>query len=357
MKFPPIHYHDYLSLDRILQSNRPKSDEYGAPAHDEKLFITVHQVYEMWFQQTLFELRKVQTLFNQVPMPENSPSLISHALDRVHMIFQHSLGIIDILETMTPMDFLDFRDYLFPASGFQSFQFRQIETILGLRLENRHPYQNDLFYKTLKPEQQKDMEALMGAPSLFDQLEAWLTRLPFMDSGDFHFWTEYKKQVIEMIERDSHILRQNTRLTDAEREKALGMFAASRQQFDALFDEDKFKALQKQGYFRMNQKAILGALFVLTYRDQLVMNHPFQILNILQSIDETLAQWRYRHALMAYRMLGRKVGTGGSGGHDYLRESTEKHKVFADLFNLSTFLLPKSLTPPLPESVRKKLSF
>ncbi len=357
MKYPPIHYHQYLQLDKLLDANAPKSDEYGKPSHDEKLFITIHQVYEMWFQQVLFELREIQTAMDQVPLPDSSCTQVSKGLHRIQMIFQHSLGIIDILETMTPMDFLDFRDFLYPASGFQSFQFRKIETILGLKVENRHPYQNQVFYKTLLPKQQTDMETLLGKASLFDQIESWLSRLPFLETSDFQFWQEYQKQVQAMIVKDSETIEQNPKLTDEEKKSAKEMLQKSITQFDALFDKDQFAQLQEQKYFRMNQKAILGALFILSYREQPLLTIPFQMINTLQAIDETLSQWRYRHSLMAHRMLGRKVGTGGSSGHDYLRQSTESHKVFNDFFNLSTFLLPKSLTPKLPDNLLKKMNF
>ena len=74
-------------------------------------------------------------------------------------------------------------------------------------------------------------------------------------------------------------------------------------------------------------------------------------------IDELLTQWRYRHALMAHRMLGQKIGTGGSSGHAYLKQATDQHKVFSDFFNLSTFLIPRSKVPPLPNSLQSKMNF
>jgi tryptophan 2,3-dioxygenase len=74
-------------------------------------------------------------------------------------------------------------------------------------------------------------------------------------------------------------------------------------------------------------------------------------------LDETMAQWRYRHSLMAHRMLGKKIGTGGSSGSDYLQSTVEKHKIFKDFFNLTTFLIPRSSRPELPEELKKQMNF
>ena len=84
---------------------------------------------------------------------------------------------------------------------------------------------------------------------------------------------------------------------------------------------------------------------------------PYRLLTLLMDVDEHFTTWRYRHALMVHRMIGTKIGTGGSSGHDYLRQTAERHKVFSDLFNLSTFFIPRSRLPELPEAVRQKLGF
>jgi tryptophan 2,3-dioxygenase len=93
------------------------------------------------------------------------------------------------------------------------------------------------------------------------------------------------------------------------------------------------------------------------YRDQPALHLPFQLIQSLIDIDEHFTTWRYRHALMAKRMLGSKIGTGGSSGYDYLRAATEKHRVFNDLFQLTTFFIPRQRLPKMPADVEKKLSF
>ncbi len=116
---------DTCSLPRLLSAQQLESDP---PAHDELLFITVHQVYELWFQQVLFEAEAVREA-----MFEDQVWLAKHLLRRIHAIERVLIAQIDILETMTPQDFLAFRQHLAPASGFQSVQFRELEFISGAK--------------------------------------------------------------------------------------------------------------------------------------------------------------------------------------------------------------------------------
>jgi tryptophan 2,3-dioxygenase len=88
-----------------------------------------------------------------------------------------------------------------------------------------------------------------------------------------------------------------------------------------------------------------------------VLQLPWRLLDALMDIDETMTLWRYRHALMVERMIGLKVGTGGSSGHDYLRHTAERHRVFGDLFRLSTYLIPRVAIPPLPDDVAARMGF
>ena len=107
----------------------------------------------------------------------------------------------------------------------------------------------------------------------------------------------------------------------------------------------------------MDHKALQAALFINLYRDEPIVQLPFRFLTGCIEVDELLTVWRQRHAIMVERLLGRKIGTGGSSGHDYLRRTAEQNRVFVDLFNLSTFLIPRSERPELPESLRKQLGF
>ena len=122
-------YGSYLQLDRLLSAQRLASQP---PAHDELLFITIHQVYELWFQQLLHEATAVRDAMLSAPLPGSGEAgdrlwWAQHLLARMHVIERVLVQQVDVLETMTPQDFLQFRQALAPASGFQSVQFRELE--------------------------------------------------------------------------------------------------------------------------------------------------------------------------------------------------------------------------------------
>jgi tryptophan 2,3-dioxygenase len=357
MKYPPVQYHDYLGLNSILSAQKLKSEEYGKKAHDEMLFITVHQTYELWFKQMLFELDAVLEVFGQDPIDESQMGTAVARLERIGDIQKFINGQIDILETMTPLDFLDFREFLYPASGFQSFQWRCLETKLGLKSENRHNYNQQPFQSQLLKDQQTQMEALLKKPSLLDLVEKWLERTPFLQSPGFEFWKTYKKAVEALAEADRKVVEMNPNLTDEDRKRNYAQIEGSLQTFSAIFDDNKYKELQAQGYFRMSSKALHAALLIQLYREQPILQMPFRIIQALIDIDEQMTQWRYRHVLMVHRMLGRKIGTGGSSGGDYLKTATDRHKIFTDFFNLTTFLIPRSMVPELPKELKSRMSF
>ena len=357
MKYPALQYHDYLGLEPLLGSQKLKSEEYGKKAHDEMLFIIVHQTYELWFKQMLFELDAVMEAFAKPSVEESDMGTAVHRLERIVAIQKYINGQIDILETMTPLDFLDFRDYLYPASGFQSFQWRCFETKLGLKSEQRLNYNNQPFHSQLLQDQQNQMLDILKRPSLFELVEKWLERTPFLQTGGFDFWKAYQKAVHDLFAADRKVVEINPRLSEEEKKKNLANIDASLATFNGIFDESKYKELQAQGYFRMSSKALHASLLIQVYREQPVLQMPFRVLRALVDLDENMTQWRYRHSLMAHRMLGRKIGTGGSSGHDYLKSATDKHKIFTDFFNLTTFLIPRSMVPELPRELRDRMSF
>ena len=122
---------------------------------------------------------------------------------------------------------------------------------------------------------------------------------------------------------------------------------------------DGFRAIfgEGEGGWRMSLDGVQAALFITLYRDQPVLQTPFRLIETLMDIDQTMTLWRYRHALMVERMIGVKIGTGGSSGHDYLRATAAKHRCFPDLFRLSTFLIPRSALPALPEEIGARMDF
>src|SRR6267378_2808670 len=143
------YYADYLKLGELLSAQAPESARQGRPAHDEMLFIIVHQAYELWFKQILHELDRIQADFGGDVVEDEYLGRIVHGLDRTNEILKLLIQQLEVLETMTPLDFLDFRDFLFPASGFQSAQFRMIEIRLGLSRGARSDYAGKPFDATL----------------------------------------------------------------------------------------------------------------------------------------------------------------------------------------------------------------
>jgi tryptophan 2,3-dioxygenase len=350
-------YAEHLQLERLLTCQIRQSEMHGRPAHDEMLFIVVHQAYELWFKQILFELERVQTIFSGPEVDDRSLGQVVHGLGRIVTIQKLLLQQLDVLETMTPLDFLDFRDLLFPASGFQSVQFRLLETALGLGRADRLKFDQRSFDERLAPGDRTRLREAEARPSLSDQIEAWLARTPFVSLPGYDFREVYRQAVTEMLESEAALVRGNPALGETEKQAEIESLSAARARFDSIFDEARHRALREEGSWHLSWQALQAALFINLYRDEPALQSPFALLSRLMDIDETMTSWRYRHALLVQRMIGRKVGTGGSSGHEYLRRTAEQHRVFADLFTLSTFFIPRSQLPTLPAELRRAMGY
>src|SRR6476469_2607438 len=199
-----VHYHEYLQLDKILNAQDPESNKQHISAHDEMLFIIIHQAYELWFKQLHHEADSIVGIMRKPSLNDNSPELqtVVHRLNRMVVILRVLIHQIDILETMTPMDFLDFRDMLRPASGFQSWQFKLLEAKLGLKFEYRHG--KEYYTAQLKPMHVELIKEAETNQSFLQLVNDWLERMPFfedknlwkeygMEDDEFPFWTLYKK--------------------------------------------------------------------------------------------------------------------------------------------------------------------
>jgi len=158
----PLTYGSYLRLDELLSLQTPVSE---GPEHDEMLFIVIHQVYELWFKEILHELDHLQDLL----AADDTPRAL-HTLKRVLTILKVLVAQIDVLETMTPLEFLSFRDRLESGSGFQSFQFRALEFALGQKREEsvRH-YPEDSPARRM-------LEERLRRPSIWDSFLHYLAR-------------------------------------------------------------------------------------------------------------------------------------------------------------------------------------
>lgn len=342
-----MHYHDYLQLDKILNAQFPESDKHKLPAHDEMLFIVIHQTYELWFKQLHHETDSIAVIMGKPSLNDNSPELqtVVHRLNRIVTILRVLVHQLDIMETMTPMDFLDFRDMLRPASGFQSWQFKDLEAKLGLKYQHRHG--QEYYTSQLRKEHIAIIKNTENNKSLLDLVNTWLERMPFFkyeeDWKKFSvhtaiqhipsFWAEYRYQY------------QNS-LAEAERTNI--------DPFDEIFIKPSSPGNDQQS---LSATASRAALFIMLYRGYPMLQLPFQLLNTLLEIDEQLSSWRYRHLNMVHRMIGMRIGTGGSSGKEYLKAAADKHYIFKEIAQLNSFLIERRKLPVLPADIQERLGF
>ena len=263
-----VTYQSYLKVDELLQRQQPLSD---GPEHDELLFITIHQVYELWFQQILHEMQALQLSLEQGDT-HRSLALIS----RVRTIMKTCVAQVDVLETMTPIQFKSFRARLSSASGFQSAQFRELEAVLGRR--------DRAGSDAKEGSGMKMAEHLQPGSRGRERTEAAMARPSLWDSALRYFASRGHAIPTEALERD----------VTTPWEGAEGLEQALVQMYHS--DPEA----------RMVAEALVD-------------------------VDEGLAEWRYRHVMMVHRTIGKKPGTGGSSGVDYLR-STLFHPAFAELW-------------------------
>jgi len=265
-KNAPLSYNKYLRVSELIDLQTCLS----SPAkHDELLFITVHQAYELWFKQILHEIDAAIASMNQ-----NQPAEAALALRRVVEIEKLLVMQIHILETMTPISFLGFRDELNPASGFQSMQFREIEFSSGLKDERTlRTFANDEFAH-------KRLQARMNSPSLSDAFFGLL------------------------------------------RERG--------------FDAPSTDAPKDPNERRSNQSRRTRAIVeILTHPERLFKE--YQLTEALLEHDEYFSLWRSHHIKMVERMVGAKRGTGGSEGVGYLRKTLDR-KFFPEIWEARTYL-------------------
>lgn len=262
----PLSYNKYLRVPDLIALQDCLSDPQH---HDELLFITIHQAYELWFKQILHEIDAAIVLMN-----EDRLAAAARTLRRVVEIEKLLVNQIHLLETMSPISFLGFRDELNPASGFQSMQFREIEFASGLKHESLlNDFREDEFAHSR-------LQRRFDAPSL----------------GDTFFAT----------------LRQHG--------------------FDLPAGEELTSEKERRERYEKRTQAILE---ILTHFEERI--EEFQLAEALLEHDEYFSLWRYHHVKMVERMVGTKRGTGGSEGVGYLQTTLDK-KFFPELWEARTYL-------------------
>ena len=252
-----LNYSNYLKVEELLSLQQPLSD---GPEHDELLFIVIHQTYELWFKELIHEFAA-----SQHSLEAGDTHRALSILGRIRTILKICVAQIDILETMTPLQFNSFRSRLGESSGFQSAQFREVEAILGRRDKRAAAH--------LLPRDKERVEHWMSARSLWDSV------LRYIVSRGYGIPEEIlNRDVTLAYESHPEVLKVLIEIHKSDPEAGLV--------FERLVD-----------------------------------------------IDEGLQEWRYRHVKMVERTIGRKTGTGGSTGADYLRQ-TLFTPIFSDLWEI-----------------------
>ncbi|XP_009864425.1 PREDICTED: tryptophan 2,3-dioxygenase, partial [Apaloderma vittatum] len=345
----------FFKLNKILNAQELESEKKGNKIHDEHLFIVTHQAYELWFKQILWEMDSVRVIFqNGHVRDERNMLKVITRMNRISMILKLLVDQFSILETMTALDFFDFRYYLSPASGFQSLQFRLLENKIGVPQSLRVPYNRRHYRDNFKGQ---DYELLLKSeqePTLLQLVEAWLERTPGLDAKGFDFWGQFEVNVLKGLEEEFALLQ--AKPESEEKDDLLSEFQKQKDVLLSLFDEKRHEHLLSKGERRLSYKALKGALMIYFYREEPRFQIPFQLLTSLMDIDVLMTKWRYNHVCMVHRMIGSKAGTGGSSGYQYLRSTvSDRYKVFVDLFNLSTFLVPRHWIPKMNPTIHKFL--
>lgn len=279
-KYSDCYYHEYLQLDKILDANHPRSAEFlDSPSHDEHLFITIHQAYELWFKQILHEMDSCITFLGGHQVDDRELLKIVSRLQRINRILRLLVEQFSILDTMTPMNFLDFRKYLKPASGFQSVQFRILENKLGLERSKRMRYNKQEYTKVLTAEHEElvTRKASDGTKTLFGVLQKWLERFPFLHSHDWDFWAHYKAAVNDYILEEKQLYLNNEESVDDpvhEKEIEAALEASYQSHvltFNCIFSQNKYEELRKNGKVRLSYTAMQAALMIMLYREEPVL--------------------------------------------------------------------------------------
>ena len=200
------------------------------------------------------------------------------------------------------------------------------------------------------------LQKLEANKSVLELVEEWLERTPFLELGEFNFLEYYQNAVETMLAKEKKAIMATDALDDHYKEMRVNMLGDTHTYFANIMDEKKHEELLEKGEVKMSYKATIAVLFINLYRDEPILQMPFRLLSRLTDIDDFLATWRFRHAQMVLRMLGNKVGTGGSSGHKYLAKTAENHHIFGDL-HASTLLIPRSELPELPDEMKKRLGF
>lgn len=347
-------YWDYLNLDRLLDLQGGLEGDETQLLPDELHFIVVHQTYELWFKLILRELRMGRNALQKQHVDEAVIPVVTHHLRRVTTILRLAVQQFEVMETLTPQDFLNFRDKLVPSSGFQSFQMRELEILLGLEEAERIHYGGVDPIRHIEEIAQdtpagrlanQRVKAVRQEKTLLAALNDWLYRTPVQGStpsnpGDDAVVARFVEDYLAKHEAnlDAGLKRLVETLGDSG-----GMeerFAQIKLGARAFLNAENAPEGEQEKIRRVRA----AVLFIESYRHLPLLSWPRLLLDRIVETEEQLVIWRHRHARMVERLIGRRVGTGGSGGVDYL-DKTGRYRVFKDLWTVRTLLLPADRLP------------
>ena len=344
-------YGGYLQLDELLTLQDGPQGYSPAPSNDEQHFIIVHQAFELWFKLILRELKETHALLNQKHVPEEKLPQMVHHLDRVTEIFRLLSNQWKVMETLTPQGFLAFRDKLGTSSGFESWQMRELEVILGLDNAQRMGGMDPLLHmKKLAAEGKitasvlANFEATSNQPSLREALSSWLARTPINGSLA---GSEGDSKVIENFV-EGHVQAMRAHGEDVIAHIVAighGEEAPVRSRIEAG-NEQAAEFLRPDGVLSRSRA---GLLFIESYRELPLLSWPRKLIDAFVGLEQSMILFRSAHARMVERIIGRRMGTGGSSGVDYL-DATTKYRVFVDLWAVRTMLVKREALPDVEQA-------
>jgi len=233
-----------------------------------------------------------------------------------------------------------------------------MENLIGLQMDDRSPYQQKAYKGYFSPKDVTALEKSEEKPSLLKAVDKWLERTPGLEHGDYSFEKEYEKAVHNMLQITKKEIEQDSISDDKEKALLLEAWEKNQASFNTVLVPKEHEDLLSEGARRFSRRAFFGAMMISMYRDEPKYSLPFQFLTLLADMDANMTRWRHQHMQMVQRMIGSKVGTGGSSGYQYLRTTlNDRYKVFSDLFALPTFILPRRFIPTLPASIADTLNY
>jgi tryptophan 2,3-dioxygenase len=352
-------YWDYIRVEQLVSLQGGLEPDDRNLGNDEVLFITVHQIDELWFKLALRELVVVRDLFAQPRVPEQSLASAVRGLRRMALVLHHVAQHFALMETMTTRDYLAFRDKLSPASGFQSAQLREIEILLGLRDEDRIPLGQERSYmEALRSPDGSDSPAskrvaarLTDRPTLRDALDAWLHRTPIQgsapgapnDAATVRAFVEKYCAAHEAEVQGAMRLATHDALGEADAERLRRRFASEVEGARTFLEARDVPEADRERRGRIRAALV----FIESYRELPLLAWPREVIEALVALEQAFVIFRQRHARMVERVIGRRTGTGGSAGVDYLDQTALRYRIFHDVWAVRTLQIREKALPPV----------